>query len=746
MSYIKKQFLIISVLALSLLVVFMSSTHAVTLSIVSGSHFSDILPAVFSVSLDVENGERVPLKNLTILIEGEGSQYSCTFDVTGATMNQCNGIDIRLLSMDDQDFGPESWGYGLGTGGYANTTFFESAHGYGYSDLSFNELEYEITWQVPDVSLDEEFEVTLFAAAHDLFSSEFEYTTESPATIVVYNADENLTINEPNVVVTLHPGYSVRNIFLGHFAENVSLDVNALSYTLDEGITVHRQTRFGEIEMQLPSGIHIQSESWDGRLLLTTFLPDSDVRAVPDLGMVALIPKTFALGSENTVLNLSMPVRLFFEGCKGYVGYAASGHGFTKIDEKCHGSDTIKKISEQFENVDDCFRQKNAGLILWTEHFTRFIIFSQMKIGNHVPIIQEEVSIEEPEDRERRRSSYNIFDHMVVDIVEESCAGSVKVQVYDVDVANACSGNRVSGRRVCNGTSDVTLSVYSQSSKWGDDTEWQYDAKTGKDGSALLDLDKSGYYLITGSKDGYAVHYKTIEIKDCSDTPVKRKPEARALFDIDVMLTEESVDDELLVKVTLMNFGRSGVIDANVVYTITDSAGNLVHQQEETVPVEAQVEFLRSFNVSQYPDGEYTILLDLSYDTQVDPAQAVKQFTIYRQKSNNYFGFILVLVLGVMVLVYYIRQIRINPIVSVKGKTLHLEVSIPNKDLKRRKLHYGIFDSEHNMIYSENEHVRSEGIEKSFDVDYPKGEYALLVSLTYTGQKRPVTALRKFWV
>jgi len=115
------------------------------------------------------------------------------------------------------------------------------------------------------------------------------------------------------------------------------------------------------------------------------------------------------------------------------------------------------------------------------------------------------------------------------------------------------------------------------------------------------------------------------------------KDEKTALFDIDVELINSRItyrdNNELLTKITLINFGKEGSVDAYLDYTITDSENNIVYEESEVVPVEAQKEFLKVINVSRLTDGKYILLLSLKYEGQNEPAISEKEFVISRDKT-----------------------------------------------------------------------------------------------------------------
>ncbi|RLG12697.1 MAG: hypothetical protein DRN71_05815 [Candidatus Nanohalarchaeota archaeon] len=139
--------------------------------------------------------------------------------------------------------------------------------------------------------------------------------------------------------------------------------------------------------------------------------------------------------------------------------------------------------------------------------------------------------------------------------------------------------------------------------------------------------------------------------------------EMYALFDIYVEFAEEVIDSggELLAKIGLINFGDAGLISVNLSYVIEDAVGNVVYEEDEVVGVETQKEYLKSFDVSGFADGKYTLFVDLRYEGQNEPAGAQKVFFIGGGADFPYEvpvkGFVVVLIVLLIVGVYVLRKV-----------------------------------------------------------------------------------------
>jgi hypothetical protein len=107
-------------------------------------------------------------------------------------------------------------------------------------------------------------------------------------------------------------------------------------------------------------------------------------------------------------------------------------------------------------------------------------------------------------------------------------------------------------------------------------------------------------------------------------------PSKRALFDIvsEIVSEPKKPEEDLIVKISLINFGAAGEIDAHLEYLLLDSKGKAVKQFSKTIPVKTQTEFLEHINTMGMINGKYTLKINLKYDGQTFPASSEKVFYI----------------------------------------------------------------------------------------------------------------------
>jgi hypothetical protein len=109
------------------------------------------------------------------------------------------------------------------------------------------------------------------------------------------------------------------------------------------------------------------------------------------------------------------------------------------------------------------------------------------------------------------------------------------------------------------------------------------------------------------------------------------------LFDISLELLAEKItsNGELLAKITVINLGRAGLANAKLFSAIRDISGKIVYDGQEKIPAEMQNGSLKRYYLSNLEEGDYTLLLDLTYDGQKKPAHAEKAFTITGRNANQ---------------------------------------------------------------------------------------------------------------
>jgi len=120
-------------------------------------------------------------------------------------------------------------------------------------------------------------------------------------------------------------------------------------------------------------------------------------------------------------------------------------------------------------------------------------------------------------------------------------------------------------------------------------------------------------------------------------------PQKDSLFDIFVIIPQNYAKvlpgSEMLVNVKLVNLGSGGRVDVILDYKITSANGSELIAKKETVAVETQANFVRTFNLPKdAPLGKYTVYAKLIYSDGKEAA-AESSFEIGKsaeQRTNSY--------------------------------------------------------------------------------------------------------------
>jgi hypothetical protein len=105
---------------------------------------------------------------------------------------------------------------------------------------------------------------------------------------------------------------------------------------------------------------------------------------------------------------------------------------------------------------------------------------------------------------------------------------------------------------------------------------------------------------------------------------------ASALFDIiiDVISEPKTVDEPLVTKISLINFGSRDAVNAELTYTIYDDNKNIAKTFHRIVPVKTQIEFIDYIDTTGLVQGRYYLDIRLKYAGQKESARAEKTFYI----------------------------------------------------------------------------------------------------------------------
>ena len=115
----------------------------------------------------------------------------------------------------------------------------------------------------------------------------------------------------------------------------------------------------------------------------------------------------------------------------------------------------------------------------------------------------------------------------------------------------------------------------------------------------------------------------------------------------------------MTAKITLINFGEPGLINATVHYQILAPDDTLLYEETEIVPVETQKEYVKTFDVKDFKDGDYKLRMDLQYPGQSEPAASESVFKVRKNMvgASEYLMWASIILGGVfVVIVAYMKR------------------------------------------------------------------------------------------
>ena len=158
-----------------------------------------------------------------------------------------------------------------------------------------------------------------------------------------------------------------------------------------------------------------------------------------------------------------------------------------------------------------------------------------------------------------------------------------------------------------------------------------------------------------------------------------------SLFDIFVTIPQnyEKVEPgaEILVNVKLINLGSGGRCDVLMAYEIKDSDDKVILNKKETVAVETQANFVKTFDIpADALHGSYKVYAKLVYADGKEAASEAS-FSIVKpssQKTKDYFLYGSLAVIVLAILVYF----------SIKSKAIieRIQMKLKIHSMVKKKL------------------------------------------------------------
>ncbi|MBU2443939.1 MAG: PGF-pre-PGF domain-containing protein, partial [Nanoarchaeota archaeon] len=159
-------------------------------------HTDDVI--TFNMSVDIADGELVPIQNVTLKING--TYKTCTFLPNGTFLTSCSNLQIISKYVAPTSYG-YGYGYGVDIGGANQTTYFGYGYGYGYATGRTGysgEITFIITWNITaDSAPNGAYTVKLDVYAEDNGESYTYSSSEANFGISKDGTPPSVTINSP---------------------------------------------------------------------------------------------------------------------------------------------------------------------------------------------------------------------------------------------------------------------------------------------------------------------------------------------------------------------------------------------------------------------------------------------------------------------------------------------------------------------------------------------------------------------
>ena len=208
---------------------------------------------------------------------------------------------------------------------------------------------------------------------------------------VISNNTEETTINEnePELVIT-DSGAALSTINVPAAVTNPSINYSAIiessadtnKVTITNDLSIEAETSIGNVTVTTPENLEISGPtSWNGIVHLPTVKENSTVTLPTETNIKKTVDSVIEIGFDDTVLTFNKAVKIVFTGKAGkYIGYSRGGV-FTSITTICNADDQAT-VDAQLGAEGDCkIDSGSSDLVVWTKHFTKFVIYTQTDIS-----------------------------------------------------------------------------------------------------------------------------------------------------------------------------------------------------------------------------------------------------------------------------------------------------------------------------------------------------------------------------
>ena len=235
------------ILTIAILLIIIASGPISAVRITLGSSPEPIIEGQtlsFTVNINFETDEIIPIENITVLINdtisgmGTAVTSTCTFDISGNPLSgNCTGPSMNITHIQNSynmgygySYASTRYGYDYTAPNPGDRTNYSFGYGYGYGyDLinMIGTISYTISWTAPPISTNTSYDI--FTKVDTGQSHSFEYLSE----------DYIYVINNPNeidscaIINTSGDYYMSNNITLNNAISTACIDIQADNVVFD---------------------------------------------------------------------------------------------------------------------------------------------------------------------------------------------------------------------------------------------------------------------------------------------------------------------------------------------------------------------------------------------------------------------------------------------------------------------------------------------------------------------------------
>ncbi|MCK4553950.1 hypothetical protein KAU19_03230 [Candidatus Parcubacteria bacterium] len=159
---------------------------------------------------------------------------------------------------------------------------------------------------------------------------------------------------------------------------SVSADNKKIATIGNQGLVFIRNSSLAEnrFEVNFSANTVISGDSgWGGTIIMPTLKNNYSVSIPAEEGETNNITEIIEIGFSKNILSLDKPASILFPKMSGKkIGYSYNESDFTEIVNTCPLNNGDSLVGDKI----DCKFDDGIDLIVWTKHFTNFVVYSQI--------------------------------------------------------------------------------------------------------------------------------------------------------------------------------------------------------------------------------------------------------------------------------------------------------------------------------------------------------------------------------